>query len=300
MSGTAIKQPKIGAHVSGGLKGAVAKAQEIGAQALQVFIGSPQTWKSPNPGPADFDLFIQGVKAYALGPTFVHGNYLVNLASASPQSLRNSVENLQLALRLADRARAAGLIFHPGSAGRAEYGEALKRVVKSVETVLEGYRGHCHLLLEVCAGQGQTIGDRFSQFGDILSATGFDERLGVCWDTCHLFNAGYDLSTEEGLERTIDEFEREVGFQWLKAIHANDSKTPLGARRDRHENIGHGYIGEEGFRRMLHHPRLRSLPWILEVPGFERKGPDRRNIEILHRLARASQSAKSRSLVKGT
>jgi len=114
---------------------------------------------------------------------------------------------------------------------------------------------------------------------------GHDKRLGVCWDTCHLFNAGYDVSTADGLEKTIDEFDRLVGFEWLLAIHANDSKTPLGARRDRHENIGEGQIGSAGFRRMLRHQQLKTYPWILEVPGFDNKGPDKANIDILHRLA---------------
>lgn len=275
----------IGAHTRGGLKGAVAHAEEIGAQCLQIFIGSPQTWREPIPAHEDLTSFTAGLSKRSLGPVFVHGNYLVNLASASPENLAKSVNSLHAALRLADRAGATGLIFHPGSAGQSTYEEGLVRVLAALEHVLADYSGNCKLLLEVCAGQGQTIGDRFCEFKDIIQSMGHDRRLGVCWDTCHLFNAGYDVASEEGLKRTVDEFAEEVGFDWLFAIHANDSKTPLGARRDRHENIGQGHIGEDGFRRMLNHPLLRRLPWILEVPGFENKGPDRKNIEILHRLA---------------
>ena len=161
-------------------------------------------------------------------------------------------------------------------------------MVRSPETVLDGYSGNCRLLLEVCAGQGETIGDRFAQFGEILDAMGRDRRLGVCWDTCHLFNAGYDLSSAKGLAATMSEFAETVGFEWLFAVHANDSKTPLGARRDRHENIGWGCIGEEAFGRMLSMPELRCIPWILEVPGAERKGPDRANMEVLRHLAAAA------------
>lgn len=275
----------VGAHVSGGITGAVAKAEEIGAQTIQIFIGSPQTWREPTPAPVDVQAFKAGVKKLALGPVFVHGNYLVNLASASLENLAKSVDNLHRALRLSDQAGADGLIFHPGSAGKLGYKDGLVRVLSALEHVLGDYTGDCKLLLEVCAGQGETIGDRFSEFGEILSAMGHDRRLGVCWDTCHLFNAGYDVASADGLERTIEEFENEVGFDWLFAIHANDSKTALGARRDRHENIGQGHIGEDGFRRMLQHPKLRRYPWILEVPGFENKGPDRKNLEILRRLA---------------
>lgn len=275
----------IGAHVRGGLKGAVAHAQEIGAQTIQIFIGSPQTWREPVAEPEVLAAFMRGVKEHALGPVFVHGNYLVNLASASSVNMKKSVDNLSAALRLADIAGAQGLIFHPGSAMQSSYEDAVKRVIAALEKVLSDYRGDCKLLLEVCAGQGQTIGDQFSEFKDIFEAFGWDKRLGVCWDTCHLLNAGYDIASEDGLEATIDEFEKEVGFEWLYAIHANDSKNPLGARKDRHENIGEGHIGKAGFRRMLHHPQLRKHPWILEVPGFENKGPDKKNIEIMRGLA---------------
>ena len=278
-------KPCIGAHISGGMKTAVGKAMSIGAQSIQIFLGSPQMWREPNPTPVEQSLFTDGIKTNSLGPVFVHGNYLVNLASESPETFAKSISNLGLALRLSDRIGADGLIFHPGSAGKASYDEALTRVLRALDMVLDGYEGKCRLLLEVCAGQGQTIGDRFEEFADILKAMQYDRRIGVCWDTCHMFNAGYDISTKAGLAQTIDEFGELIGFDWLFAIHANDSKTPLGARRDRHENIGKGHIGEDAFRRMLHHPKLRPLPWILEVPGTEKKGPDKINIDLLHSLA---------------
>ncbi|MFN8552092.1 MAG: deoxyribonuclease IV [Candidatus Obscuribacterales bacterium] len=284
MAKTAAK-PRIGAHISGGMKTAVGKATNIGAQAIQIFLGSPQMWREPKPTPAEQSTFVDGVKGSSIAPVFVHGNYLVNLASESPENFSKSVNNLALALRLSDSIGAKGLIFHPGSAGKATYDEALNRVLKALDMVLDGYQGDCKLLLEVCAGQGQTIGDRFEEFADILKSMQYDKRIGVCWDTCHMFNAGYDISSKAGLQQTIDQFGELIGFDWLFAIHANDSKTPLGARRDRHENIGKGYIGEEAFRRMLHEPLLRPLPWILEVPGMEKKGPDKINIDLMHSLA---------------
>lgn len=277
--------PLIGAHCNGGLKGAVQKALDIGAQSMQIFIGSPQTWHLPIPAPNDFTRFKDDVKKHKLGPVFVHGNYLVNLATSSQEFLQKSVLNLHTALRLADQAGASGLIFHPGSAGNGTYDDALIRFLAALTVVLKDYNGSCRLLMEVCAGQGQTMGDKFSELADIIEQMNFDKRLGVAWDTCHLLSAGYDVASEEGLERTVEEFEKLIGFEWLHAVHANDSKTPLGSRKDRHENIGQGYIGEQAFQRMLHHPRLRHLPWILEVPGFEDKGPDRKNIDILRRLA---------------
>lgn len=279
-------RPSIGAHVSGGIKTAASKAVTIGAESIQIFLGSPQMWRRPNPTAADIEGFGAAITENSLGPVFVHGNYLVNLASESEINFDKSINNLALALRLSDSIGAVGLVFHPGSAGKATYEEALTRVLKALDMVLDGYDGKCKLLLEVCAGQGETIGDRFCEFADILHAMKFDRRLGVCWDTCHMFNAGYDISTAKGLKATVEEFGELIGFEWLYAIHANDSKTPLGARRDRHENIGKGFIGEEAFRRMLHHPLLRPLPWILEVPGMEKKGPDKINIDLMHSLAR--------------
>ncbi|MBI4859445.1 MAG: deoxyribonuclease IV [Candidatus Riflebacteria bacterium] len=284
----------IGAHVGGGLTGAVARALQIGAGPVQIFIGSPQTWREPSPKDDDFASFSAGLKQHALGPAFVHASYLVNLATCDPTNRDRSVNSLRSQLRLADRAGAAGLIFHPGSAGQASEEQALTNVIRAVEAVLDGYTGCCRLVLEVCAGQGQTIGDRFPELAAVLDALGRDRRLGVCWDTCHLFAAGYDVATADGLARTVDEFETTIGFEWLCAIHANDSKTPLASRKDRHENIGKGHIGAEAFSRMLHHPRLRPLPWILEVPGFDGNGPDRLNVEILKGLARVQSSSRRR------
>jgi deoxyribonuclease IV len=132
---------------------------------------------------------------------------------------------------------------------------------------------------------GTSIGSSFAEIGEIIRRLGGDERVGVCLDTAHTFESGHDFSTPEGLAAVLDEFDREVGLDRLVAIHANDSKTPLGSNVDRHENIGQGYIGEAAFGLFLCHPSVQHLPVYLEVPGFARKGPDRANIEILRRLA---------------
>lgn len=274
-----------GGHVNGGVKGSVSKAEEIGAQVMQIFLGSPQSWADAAPLEKDVDLFVLQVSEKKLGPVFVHGNYLVNLASNDSTNLKKSIEKLRHTLFLSDRIRAQAVIFHPGAAGQTSKPEALKKVVTSLREILKGYKGDCKLALEVCAGAGTTIGDKFSDLSTIIDAMDGDERLAVCLDTCHLFAAGYDVSSASGLKATMAEFEAEVGFERLIAIHANDSKTPLGARKDRHENIGMGCIGEDGFRRMLQHKALRYVPWILEVPGFSGKGPDRENLDILRLLA---------------
>ncbi|MCC7106688.1 MAG: deoxyribonuclease IV [Chloroflexi bacterium] len=276
---------RIGAHVGGGVKGGVAAALAIQAEALQVFVGSPQMWRAPALKPAEVAAFRAGVADHDLAPVFVHGIYLINLAAERPDILTKSVQGLGLQLAAADELGAKAMIFHPGSAGSAEGHVAMSRVVQALETVLASYLGSAKLAMEVCAGQGQTIGREFDQFRHVIRALGGDERIVVCWDTCHLLAAGYDVATRDGLERTLELFDESVGLPRLVAIHANDSKTPLGSHVDRHANIGEGHIGEAGFELLLNHPQLADQPFILEVPGFEGKGPDLRNIAILRRLA---------------
>jgi deoxyribonuclease-4 len=277
--------PRIGAHVVGGLKSGVAKAREIRAEALQIFVGSPQTWRPPNPSPKEIETFRVEVAAAGLGPVFVHGIYLINLAAERPEIYEKSVASLISQVTWAGRVGAQGLIFHPGSAGSATYDEALLRVVRGLEQTLLQAEGEARVVLEVCAGQGQTLGSRFQQLADMIGALGGDPRLAVCWDTCHLYSAGYDIATADGLQRTLEEMDSVIGLGRLVAVHANDSKNPLGAGIDRHENIGRGTIGEEAFARLLTYPALADAPFLLEVPGFDGNGPDLENVSILRRLA---------------
>ncbi len=276
---------RIGAHVNGGVEGGPAHAQEIGAETIQIFTGSPQTWRAPTHSDEAVDLFREQVATQGLGPVFVHGVYITNLASPKPQISHMSIGAVAGHQQWTNRLGAAGQIIHPGSAGSDSLDEALARVVKGVGRVLAQTEGPAKLLLECCAGQGATIGRRFAELEHVIHALGDDERLGWVLDTCHVFNAGYDFTTEEGLAAMVAEIEATVGFARLAAIHANDSKTPLGAQVDRHENIGEGYIGPEAFERLLHHPVFANVPLILEVPGFGKKGPDRPNIDRLRQLA---------------
>ena len=142
------------------------------------------------------------------------------------------------------------------------------------------------VLLENSAGSGELLGSRFEQIGALVDRLDRDERVGLCLDTAHTFASGYDLRLDDGIERAIDEIDRSMGMDRLRLIHANDSKVGLGSAVDRHENIGKGQLGEPAFERMLAHPALRPLPWVLEVPGYDDKGPDRQNVLDLKRLAR--------------
>lgn len=276
---------RIGAHVTGGIKGGVARARAIGAESLQVFLGSPQTWRAPTLPTDEIEAFRAQVALAGLGPVFVHAIYLINLAAEKPDIHQKSVASLVNQVSGAARIGAAGLIVHPGSAGSAPYEEALARVAAGLETALTEAQGDAPILLEVCAGQGHTLGCTFQQLADMIDAVGRPPRLAVCWDTCHLFAAGYDIATADGFERTLDEMDRALGLDRLAAIHANDSKFPLGSGRDRHENIGRGHIGEAAFARLVSHPALAEIPFLLEVPGLDGNGPDAENVATLRRLA---------------
>jgi deoxyribonuclease-4 len=184
----------------------------------------------------------------------------------------------------ADRVGLAGIVVHVGSGRGQGVADAEAQVASALEEVLgRGVRGY--ILLENSAGSGEYLGSRFSQIGGVLDRLGRDERLGLCMDTAHTFASGYDLRTDEGIQQAVDEVAEFIGIERLKLIHANDSKVGLNSFVDRHENIGKGQLGEDAFRRLLAHPALAPSAWVLEVPGYDDKGPDKPNLDDLKRLA---------------
>jgi deoxyribonuclease-4 len=277
---------RIGAHVStsGGVHNAIGRALEIGANCIQIFAGAPQRWAAARFPDADVDAFRKLSREKNIQPAYIHSSYLLNFASEDPDLRAKSMQSLLASLNWADRLGAAGVITHLGSSRHGDPEDAEKRVGDELERLLRDAPIRPHLLLESCAGQGNTIGRRFEQLSYLVQRLS-DDRIAVCLDTAHVFAAGYDISTAEGLESTIEQFDRTLGIEKLEAIHANDSKSSLGSNVDRHENIGMGLIGEDAFARILSHPVLRPLPFILEVPGFDKKGPDKPNIDALRRLA---------------
>ena len=279
---------KIGAHVStsGGISKAVSRGLEIGCETIQIFGSSPQTWAFKPLPDAEKDAFREAAADSGLGPVFLHAIYLINLGTPNQDNLGKGVQSLINYMRLAADLGAAGVIFHPGSHQGAGYDGMFQQAVRAIEEVLEsapgGLGGPC-LALENMAGMGQHIGARFDELGQIIRAVN-NPRLRVCLDTQHSMAAGYDLTTTESVEAMIGEFDRSIGLEKLAAVHANDSKGPLGCGVDRHANIGEGYIGEAGFEAIMGHPAFRDVPFFLEVPGFDGKGPDLRNVEILKNI----------------
>ena len=276
---------KIGAHVStaGGISNAVARGQEIGCEAIQIFGSSPQTWAfNPVPG-EQIDLFKKGLADAGIGPVFLHAIYLINLGTPNKDNLAKGIDSLVNYMNLAADIGAAGVIFHPGSHGGRGYEAVLPQTVEAIKKVLDASPDGPCLAVENMAGMGQHIGARFDELGGILKAVD-SPRLKICLDTQHAFAAGYDLTNIDGIQAMLDELDAGPGSANVAAVHANDSKRVCGSGVDRHDNIGDGFIGEKGFAAIMGNPAFADVPFLLEVPGFEGKGPDRRNIDILKKI----------------
>lgn len=276
---------KIGAHVrtAGGVDLAIDRAQEMGAETIQIFSGAPQAWRRKTYKKEEVEAYKRKVKETGIEPAFIHGLYLVNLASQNPDLLAKSCEALTQEMEAAHLIGAKGVIFHLGSHKGAGYEDCVEQLIEYVQKVIDATPEDAWLILENSAGQGGSIGSSFAELGRILKDAERD-RVKVCIDTQHSFAAGYDWTTKEGTDTAMDEFDREIGLSNLVAVHANDSKCELGGGRDRHENIGEGHIGRAGFINILRHPAFADVPFLLEVPGFEDTGPDAGNIEILKGL----------------
>jgi deoxyribonuclease-4 len=276
----------LGAHVStaGGLSTGVGRAQALGAECMQLFLSTPQRWQQPNHTDEQVYEFIRLVAETGIGPNFAHANYLINLATADPLMRQRSIDNLSAYATWADRVGLAGIVVHVGSGRGQSVADAEVQVAGALAEVLAGPTTSA-ILLENSAGSGELLGSRFAQIGGVFDRLERDARLGLCLDTAHTFASGYDLRVDEGLLRALDEISQHIGIERLRLIHANDSKVGLGSAVDRHENIGQGFLGEAAFQLMLAHPALAPLPWVLEVPGYDDKGPDLPNMEALKRLA---------------
>ncbi|HKC14168.1 MAG TPA: deoxyribonuclease IV [Vicinamibacteria bacterium] len=260
----------LGAHVptAGGLDQAPARGREITADAIQVFTRNQVQWRARPLAPEEVRAFRVAVAQSGVRQVLSHGSYLVNLASADAALLTKS---RQAFLEEMERCHALGiryLVFHPGAHRGAGEAEGLRTVAASLNHVLErAPELDVHLLLEVTAGQGSSVGHRFEHLASIFEQVRRPERLGVCLDTCHLLAAGYDIATPKGYEATLSAFARLVGLDKLKAVHLNDAGRPLGSRRDRHAPIGHGFLGRATFRRLVNDPRFHGVPMVLETPG---------------------------------
>jgi deoxyribonuclease-4 len=280
-----MAQVKVGVHVSiaGSLDLAVDRAKDAGCDVFQMFSRNPRGWMSKPLSDEDCDLYKKKTATTGLIPVD-HMPYLPNLASPKAEIWEKSVQTLAAELDRCGRLGIPFLVTHLGhhlgdgmAGGRA-------RVIKAVNTALASSESGTMLLLENTAGEKNSVGSSFEHIGAILAGLSDDKRIGVCFDTCHAFAAGYDLRTEESITATLAQFDEQVGLSRLRVIHLNDTKGDLGSGLDRHEHIGMGFIGENGFRRILHSPVFAHLPLVCETPVDERRD-DRGNIAKVRELA---------------
>lgn len=285
----------LGAHISikGGLENVLDRAQDLAVQAIQIHPSLPQQWAKPKITDGEACHFALKMKKKKLGPLFFHAIYLINFASENPTIWHGSITSITNYLKLAALMNAAGVITHLGSTKGALWQDAKKRVILALRRVFDDLRmsgltcsptSRPKFIIETAAGAGNVIGDDLDEVAQIFQAIKDDYPCGICIDTAHLFESGAQINTEDGLDQLIKKIDREIGLKNLVAIHLNDSMTDFNSKRDRHQNIGQGKIGDEALARIINQPKFKDIPFILEVPGFEGAGPDKQNVSHVSSL----------------
>lgn len=294
--------------IAGGYKEALPRAVALGGNALQMFSGSPRGWNYAKVTKEQAAEFKVEAKKLGIETSYFHASYLINLADDGPNG-KHSIEALVAELTVAEALGVRGSIIHLGSfkEGREKEAKSEKLKVKSlfesekeshpayvkherypllisnIKTVLKKAPKNTLFIIEDMGMR--KIGRSLDEIASIVKDVD-DPRVKVCLDTCHLHAAGYDISTKKKLDEFLDYFDKEIGLNRLECFHANDSRDEFGSLRDRHDNIGEGKVGKEVFRLLLNHPKTKHLPFILEVPGFDDQGPDKKNMDILKELVR--------------
>ncbi len=295
---------RIGLHTSiaGALERSAITAGELGANTFQIFSSSPRQWKASVPSVPAIKLLNIWREKYDLTPLVIHDNYLINLASANEGVRKQSIEAFRGELVRAIAIGAEYLVAHPGNYKGQTIEQGLFHFLQGVAAAAEGLVfDKLMLLIECTAGAGAQIGGRLEELKIIRDYAAQMTHLpvGFCLDTCHLLVSGYNVATPEGLKETVAEADRILGLENVRVIHANDSKGPLGSRVDRHEHIGQGYIGIDGFRRILTHPKLRNKAFILETP-VDKEGDEQRNLDTLKALWQKQWKKKSTTTSKSS
>jgi deoxyribonuclease IV len=277
--------PSIGAHVSaaGGLMNAVKKARSISAEIIQIFPSNPRMWRPAAHSAEDVQAFAQALRRDGL-PLFLHAIYLINLASPDPALRRRSAGALAETFRFACAVEARGVVVHVGSHHGDGFETALPRVVETVAEARAALEDDPVLLVESSAGGGNSVGGSLWELSRLVEA--LPGPTGICLDTAHLFAAGHPLHTPAGLDALVDSLVVLGLLPTLGLIHLNDCSTALGSHHDRHANLWEGRLGRAGLQLALGHPAFRQTPFVLEVPGADGHGPDRRNVRRARQMRR--------------
>jgi len=278
----------LGVHVSieGKFYEALERAYELGCNTMQIFSRNPQRWRDDFLEPKDIEEFNRRQDEFKIKPWFIHIPYLINLASPNPRLYEASIEAYIEDILEAHTLKADYIVTHMGSHKETSEAAGIRRLIAALNRILEKTRNvKVGILLENTAGSGSWLGYKFSHQREIIQGLKNKERVGLCLDTAHAYLAGYDIATQEGLEAILDEIDKMVGLNLIKLIHLNDAKDKLGSHRDRHEHIGKGKIGQEGMERIINHPKLRDLPFILETPK-DSENADKINLGVVRSLRR--------------
>lgn len=276
---------RLGFHISiaGGFSKVIGRAKKRGCETIQFFSRNPRGWAYGCLSETEVNRFRLSLHSSDFHPVFVHMPYLANIANPESPFYARSIESLATELKRAEQLGAHYVIIHIGHRGDASEEQAIGAIAHGIDQAFCAVTNDIRLLLENTAGQGTEVGSRFEEISNILERVGENQRMGVCLDTAHAFAAGYDLSSREGIERTLESFERSVGLKRIHLLHLNDSKASCGSKKDRHWHIGEGHIGLEGFRYLINHPRLRHLPGIMETPRKDTV-EDLRNMKVMRSL----------------
>jgi len=274
----------IGAHVSiaGGFYKAIERGEKLRLNTIQIFTKNQLRWISKPIANNDIELYKNTLnKSNIIGPIFAHGSYLLNLASSEDETIEKSINSLLDELSRCRILNLPYLIIHPGSHKAQGEPKGIEKIIFNLNEVLKRDNSNTTILVENTAGQGNSLGYRFEHIRDIIRGVNIN-RVAVCIDTCHLFAAGYDIRTERNYRLTIEKFDKIVGSSYIKVIHLNDSKSPLGSRIDRHMHIGRGHIGNNAFIYIMQDERFKNIPMIIETPKkLDGKEMDKENIELL-------------------
>jgi len=277
--------------IAGGIQNAFAEAKRVGCDCMQIFVKNQRQWYGKQLTDDDVRSWNQAASRTAVFPVVAHDTYLINLASPDEAMQSKSLDAFVHELERCEALALKFLVTHPGSPRDSGEREGIGRMVKSLDEALGRTRGmRTRVLLETTAGQGSTLGWRFEHLAEMRGGLREPERVGFCFDTCHVFAAGYDISTRPGYDSVMEEFDRVVGTRLIEAFHLNDSKKGAGSRVDRHEHIGRGAIGDEAFRCLLNDARFAGTPKVLETP--KEGDMDAVNLKHLRSLAGGKRGAR--------
>jgi len=277
----------LGAHISiaGGIDKAVLRGQKIGCETIQIFTKNNHRWMAPPLKDETVEKWYHNLAETGIAPVVAHDSYLINLASPDDALWQKSLEAFVIEMARCDRLDIPYLVMHPGSHTGSGEEAGLRRIATALDLAFARLPDtRVTVLLETTAGQGTSLGYRFEHLAQIMALAAAGDRLAVCFDTCHVLAAGYEIRTPEGYARTFRQFDRTIGLERLKVFHANDSKRELGSRVDRHEHIGRGHIGLQGFRLLVNDARFRHHPMLLETPKSPDMHEDMENMATLRSL----------------